>query len=822
MMGRVAARRNMQSATIPQQGSGQRRRRSVLDSTRNLMASLKHEDERNKNSGRNKNSKHDQDPIEQFLRRVDTATSLGRNANGIEIDTEDDYLPSCLRCFMKPLSKCILIPDAPGRLAWDVLVGTMIMYYLILVPLRLAFDVTNPGVPLIQTSGVFLAIEILFDFMFIFDLAVNFRTAFHDSGELVTDPHLIAFAYLRGWFWLDLLSSLPTTLITLANSEDVNSGEFDPRYNQILRSLKWIKLLKLMRVLRLKRITERFEHIAMFWNAGTLRLFRSILLAIIVWHLVACMYFAVSHNLGFCEWADGNNETDYEGYRKWDQGSGRLPNGFQDCYDDWVPWNEIVNQPFGTQYGQAFFWAVMVTTGVGKDINPQSDAEVAFTCFAIMVGVFMFSIIIGSLSSAIQSMDHKSNVHNQQLERINHFMKFNKVPHYMQVAIHQFYEYKWGRPETDPPFSDLPNILKIRLKVLLNREALLEVPVFKELPPDCMIALTQHIKSHTVFPTEFSTHQGSHNSILFIIRHGRMQLTRHPLKVSAETSTKGKWKALLRRWQANEKKRRNSLANTALTAFRDAFILTTQRRKDDHVVTELSRGNFFGVNCLIDAPEDFSCSAIVFSEVLMLDMSSSALKLILEEYPIMRRKLTKFAEDRRKKIQKQILSEHGITRSKSLFGGSGDDSSISEFAKQKRREILQQTKSSGSIYSVSSETSDKNDDTLLELEKGISNNADGENNEEKIIEMVDTASPIEMESTEESKEEKPTESLIKTIGKNAIAKKKSNVNGFPSDSATNRKIRELENTVNEIRRVQDAQYQATMEKLEELLANIYV
>ena len=50
----------------------------------------------------------------------------------------------------------------------------------------------------------------------------------------------------------------------------------------------------------------------------------------------------------------------------------------------------------------------------------------------------------------------------------------------------------------------------------------------------------------------------------------------------------------------------------------------------------------------VDAPEDFSCSAIVFSEVLMLDMSSSALKLILEEYPIMRRKLTKFAEDRRK------------------------------------------------------------------------------------------------------------------------------------------------------------------------------
>ena len=795
----------------------QRRRRSVLDSTRNLMATLKQETERRKTFKGTRNFDI-HDPIEQFLRKVDMTQVVSRNSQGIELDTEDDWLPTACRCFMKPVKKMILIPDAPGRLLWDVLVGMMIVYYLIMVPLRLAFDETNPGVAFIQTTGAFLGVEIIFDLLFIGDLVVNFRTAYNDAGELVTDPSLIAFQYLRGWFWLDLLSSLPTTLIQLSNTN--NDAGFDPRYNQILRSLKWIKLLKLMRVLRLKRITERFEHIALFWNAGTLRVMRCFITAMVVWHLVACMYFVTAHGVGFCKWADANaNTTTYDKYSLWDQdGSGTQPNGFQDCYDDWTPWNQIVNQPFATQYAQAFFWAIMVTTGVGKDINPQSDTEVIFTCICIMIGVFLFSIIIGSLSSAIQSMDHKSNVHNQQLERINHFMSFNKVPHYMQVAIHQFYEYKWGRPETDPPFSDLPNILKIRLKVLLNREALLDVPVFKELPPDCMIALTQHVKSHTLFPTEFSTHQGQQNSTLYIIRHGRMQLTRHPLELSTVGSSKKKWKTLLRRWQANEKKRRNSLANTALTAFRDAFILTTNKRKDTQVVTELARGNFYGANCLMEAPEDFSCSAIVFSEVLLLDMTSSAMKLIIQEYPVMKKKLKEFAETRRAKIQKQIISTQGISRSKSLFGGSGHN--IHNIGKGRK---------GTSMYSVTS----NEDETLAELEKGSGGGGGGGGGSDDSDDGGDDEGKEGKEEKGEKgeqagkKEDDSGGNPLKAFAKAAVKDEKQRRNtrigmNAVGDPALHKRIRDLEETVNDIRRVQDAQYQTTMEKLEELLANIYV
>jgi hypothetical protein len=85
----------------------------------------------------------------------------------------------------------------------------------------------------------------------------------------------------------------------------------------------------------------------------------------------------------------------------------------------------------------------MVTTGVGKDINPQSETETNFTIFVIGIGIIAYALLIGSLSSSLQSMAHKSKAHNAQLERINQFMQFNKVPRYMQIAIKQYYEVRF-------------------------------------------------------------------------------------------------------------------------------------------------------------------------------------------------------------------------------------------------------------------------------------------------------------------------------------------------------------------------------------------
>jgi hypothetical protein len=53
------------------------------------------------------------------------------------------------------------------------------------------------------------------DVIFIIDIFINSITAFYDDNEevLVTDNKLIIKTYLKGWFIIDLISSVPISLI---------------------------------------------------------------------------------------------------------------------------------------------------------------------------------------------------------------------------------------------------------------------------------------------------------------------------------------------------------------------------------------------------------------------------------------------------------------------------------------------------------------------------------------------------------------------------------------------------------------------------------
>jgi CRP-like cAMP-binding protein len=340
---------------------------------------------------------------------------------------------------------------------------------------------------------------------------------------------------------------------------------------------------------------------------------------------------------------------------------------------------QILNEPFSTQYSQAFYWAVMVTVGVGKDINPQSETETNFTIFVIGIGIVAYALLIGNLSAAIQSMATKSRAHNKQMERVTAFMQFNKVPPYMQIAVKQFYDFKWSRKDTDiqEVIHDLPDILKVRLKVLLNREILSSVPVFRDLPADCLVSLTQHIRSSTIFPGERSIHQGrKDNTNIFIIRHGRMHLTRKPL-----TTAKKRWRVMMSKWRTKSKKAIHaSLADMSFTAYRDMFLLAAEeKRSKEQFVGELKRGNFYGINSLVpNLEENFSVTAVVFTEVIVLETASDAMQVVLREFPDMKKKLVSFAKERHARIQQSTeKTESMLERKRSAAGDTSSSTSSS-------------------------------------------------------------------------------------------------------------------------------------------------
>ena len=78
----------------------------------------------------------------------------------------------------------------------------MIYLYYIVIPYRVSFkefDDIN-----------WIIIDTLFDLFFLFDIVLNFLTAFIDEdGKLVYKYKKIAKAYIRGTFFIDFISIIP-------------------------------------------------------------------------------------------------------------------------------------------------------------------------------------------------------------------------------------------------------------------------------------------------------------------------------------------------------------------------------------------------------------------------------------------------------------------------------------------------------------------------------------------------------------------------------------------------------------------------------------
>jgi hypothetical protein len=129
----------------------------------------------------------------------------------------------------------LFYPEQSLRIIWDLLQGIIVMYSVIIIPYRIAFESPPEG-------GWFI-FETILDITFLMDIGINFNTAFYreNSTEIVTDRFTIAVTYLKGWFFVDLLCIIPFEIMGSASEFRV------------------VKMLKLVRLLKVMKFVEKFE-----------------------------------------------------------------------------------------------------------------------------------------------------------------------------------------------------------------------------------------------------------------------------------------------------------------------------------------------------------------------------------------------------------------------------------------------------------------------------------------------------------------------------------------------------------------------------------
>jgi hypothetical protein len=122
------------------------------------------------------------------------------------VDFEADQPKYAVMKFLqKKWESMILTPKQKFKVYWDFLIIILSIINSIQIPIEFAFPEVFDEATTVQIS------DRIIDVLFIFDIFINFRTAYVDSrtDELILNPNKIARNYFKGRFWIDLVASLP-------------------------------------------------------------------------------------------------------------------------------------------------------------------------------------------------------------------------------------------------------------------------------------------------------------------------------------------------------------------------------------------------------------------------------------------------------------------------------------------------------------------------------------------------------------------------------------------------------------------------------------
>lgn len=216
-----------------------------------------------------------------------------RKLTNIELSTKDGRLPKTIaeEDWEQYINKGILFPHAPRKFRWDLLMLVLILYSCITVPFRLGMDH--------QAKGYWWFVEVMVSLVFIADIVLSFQTAVLEGDRFVLDRKLIRASYLRGWFTVDLLSSMPMELVDLVAQllfpQPDENGPQGGSVNRLLRALRLVRLLRVLRLLKIQSYINLLED-ALSINLQLIQLFKVTSGLVYLAHVLGCFWFWLANS----------------------------------------------------------------------------------------------------------------------------------------------------------------------------------------------------------------------------------------------------------------------------------------------------------------------------------------------------------------------------------------------------------------------------------------------------------------------------------------------------------------------------------------------
>nr|ABI94036.1 hyperpolarization-activated cyclic nucleotide-modulated cation channel splice variant A-II [Panulirus interruptus] len=401
------------------------------------------------------------------------------------------------RIRQKAAGHWIIHPCSNFRFYWDLCMLFLLVANLIILPVAISFFNDD-------LSTRWIAFNCLSDTIFLIDIVVNFRTGImqqDNSEQVILDPKLIARHYLKTWFLLDLISSVPLDYIFLIfnkyrDKEDFNESFQILQAGRALRILRLAKLLSLVRLLRLSRLVRyvsQWEEVYFLNMASVfMRIFNLISMMLLIGHWSGCLQFLVPMLQGFPS-------------------------------NSWVAINELQDSFWLEQYSWALFKAMshMLCIGYGR-FPPQSLTDMWLTMLSMICGATCYALFLGHATNLIQSLDSSRRQYREKLKQVEEYMAYRKLPRELRTRITEYFEHRY-----QGKFFDEEMILgelseKLREDVINYncRSLVASVPFFANADPGFVSEVVTKLKYEVFLPGDIIIKEGTIGNKMYFIQEG--------------------------------------------------------------------------------------------------------------------------------------------------------------------------------------------------------------------------------------------------------------------------------------------------------------
>jgi len=393
-------------------------------------------------------------------------------------------------------------PTSSHRQYWSLVVMVLLLYGMIEIPLRIGFE---QDVEPWSGPDIF---NLLVDIFFLIDVVINFRTGyFQDDSRLVLDERRIAVRYIKGWFALDIITSIPFSQITqLALNGSRQTGMAALALPRLLRIFRIARLFKILRMLKLMNNMSN-------WSESTNERLFALLLKCTKF---VTAVFLLSHLSG-CVWGFlALQQKDTDG--NFDPTSWPYKYGVYNYYE----------VHFSRLYLLSLYWALctLTTTGYG-DIHAASGMEYGFCIVLTFVGTCMFGYIIGTISSILKHGKEAEERYAMRMMELNLYMSYRKISPFLQKKVRQHYEYLWKKQtlyaESDI-VDELPAHLQADLSNFLYKDLVARVPFLADMGPECALLVTLRLKPLQLSPGSYIFTKGSLGKEMYFVGRGTVDV----------------------------------------------------------------------------------------------------------------------------------------------------------------------------------------------------------------------------------------------------------------------------------------------------------